>query len=1591
MAGRDEYVSENRLVDRADKAIANAKSAKVSTKLADEPSPDIPLYSVPDISPQQKAANTRKELEQQIEENSGVSTKYRKRLQQEKKNSILEAGSYQAIVEGLEDMPGNEILSHISRQISFGANFGDIKDYIDGMSGKGYLWKYVAGKGKKGIPWDSVAQEISEITGREITDPREFIEVLDEAIQKNKESGGINEDAVDMAIASGDVDLVMDYMSYDMLRQGFSIEEINEAIEKEVAGYNSIGYDLDVADFKLLSENEAQNDQKSGRIPEKIQGAERKGQEKTGSEQEKRAQEQTRKVRDRDLLGRPELQGGAAGKQTEMFEKEDFKTYDTIKGDAAKKDVEGQAKLFEEDNLNKAGEDASSWQWQENAGKSGVARADDNSADPMIFGLRELVQLAKRLNEGKVPEVKKRLGEALGRFRHNALGEGKILLRADIFKGPVIKSGLVKVKDADAAIDQVMAEILAETEIAFEDIIVDKEKIRGKNRIRITFYKRDPDYATRTLAHEIGHLADWLDNKLFGIKRGNILGHIAALNKYVKSMIEGSANSQAQLLTKEDRQNIRNKAAKRARAAAGRGNKKQAQKLTSKFYKEMIEAEAQSRGLVTDDAVKNELKALGMWWKPYDPEADPTYTSYRNKPKELYADAVSVLLNNPAALRKRAPKFYQLFFGYMDQRPEVRDTYNSLSDRIRSGDFEKDAVERLRAGFREGSEKHVDIEKKKGLKKSDISNTLVVGLFDKAAPIKRQARELRKSGKLTAAQDPTHDINSAVYSSSRELYVDQISRRVIDPLIEAGLTWDDLNEYMYHLRVVNERNDKANPQGWNAPKSQQRIDEMKATMNIDALEKARKEFWNIRKEIVITLIKAEKPFTKDLTNKIVDNEFYATFDVVAYIDKAHGKGSGLKIFRQIGTLADITAPAEATMMKDLSLIVAVNWNTAKRQTIKLLSSTGEATAADKYWAGSRHEFKEPADKDQRLVLFMADGKMQGYYVDKWVAEAFNRENSEAMKVAAVIARAVGAPFRAVFTGLRPGFWAFNVIRDFRRSVKNLPKAKIRTFLPEYLKAVKPAFRSAFGVPLDVVEEMLKNNMLISVADISGLTNEDRMVDRLVAMYTKKGKRNWFKRQFHNFLRVGESLERIPKIAAYEYLKKHQPDLSEREIAHIIREQAGSPAFLTKGAFTPITNNLFLFSNAMIQGWRSDLEVLGERPGEITYKLAKYVGLPKLLLFALSSGLVAKLLIEAGADEDDKALRWAKAAEAMYANVSEYDKTNYIPVPLGVTPQGKTVYVRIPLDENERFFGGIFWKLLNMKETEIEGLQQILDYTASQTPSLNPALKVAQATKQYLAGINPYDYFRSRNVLPQTVFEAGGKEAHTAFAKWVANEFGASIVYRFRYDDPDRVKSELEMVLGLPVVGDIIGRFIRVSDYGKKEILQAEVAKERKARARQLLKLRKIASKSAAGQPLSDDEQFLADDNVDYIKRRTKLAEAKRGGDVYTNELLYARSKDERTAILHKIRDIEGDKFDILPYAKKDIITRAKTLSRVIPLKKTDRAKWFRERKDILKWYEDLGITPTQVWQIYRKEKRSVQATDRFLLQLNYWKRKAQKK
>lgn len=1122
--------------------------------------------------------------------------------------------------------------------------------------------------------------------------------------------------------------------------------------------------------------------------------------------------------------------------------------------------------------------------------------------------LPEIVLLAQQLMKGKFPQIIRGFRRHAIKGKFYVAGEGKIKLAADLFK------------NTDEA-----AAVLAHEVGHLVDFLPDKDIKRGNILGRIATLKRNfkhtlargPDMPGELTAKDRSRLryqakkqieakgtSRWIDEVIrkefpitpqdvlsiwntvegAGLLDKGLIDYIKELNTpqkkaVVKDALKGVVASELQRFAKV----IETKTGKKLKVEL---SEKEIKDLIKKRYADMINEELEKRQLFDRDVITQELKSLTLAWKPFDPLADPKYTQYRYSSVELYADAISALINAPGLLKSHAPNFYEGFFNYLERKPEVKKLYEQIQDDIRGGNIDKNLSKRIYQMFRKG-DKAYGLALDKDLR---IKDGLMREFVDANWMIIKKIKRVGESN-IPAGQNPRYKLEDMAYSGAElEWLIMKAWREALKPLEKQSLEWDDFGFDLFLRRVtIGDRGVKslAQPLGLTEKRAQKLLDERyenRTPAQRTAVEDSIKSFGEMN-QYIIDKGKKEKMWDPELVKEMEENKQYATFDVIKYIEKRNGTGPTAKMFPQIGTLQEISNPATATLLKNLAIIKAINRKIAAESVVSFMERhfPGEIIEADKRWNGKFHELKNPADPNLGMIAYLEKGKAKGYYVDKWIADMFKTNPLEGNAVVKIL-RGIANPFRMVFTELNFGFWAFNLQRDYFRLVTNLPKAKMLKFIPTYLESIKPAARSVFGIPDSVIEELQKGKMLISIADYRGESKQDAEIERLLKRYhfSKASWDNRILRPFGQFFtwytNVGRVIERIPKVGAYKYLKKNFPDMEPDLLAHLVRN-AGSPDFLRKGKFHPLYNNMFLFSNAMKEGNRGDYAAFGRNPGDFAWKKTKYIFIPKVLMYAAAMGLLGA------------------GTKAIMDGVGEFDKSNYTIIPLGLTDNGKSVYLRVPTDESGRLLGGIFWKLMTRETKNWE--TGLFDYMAGQAPTLSPGLDMIIDTVDYASGKIPYDSFRGRYAYSEQIHEAGGVEEAKAFARWLANKSGATIVHRFRYDDLEHIQTELEKMIGWPFASNIIGRFIKVSNRGLREKNELATVDIKQANAKALIAAKKAIIKIANGEKLSDKEIIAIAGKIDMFDRNLVLTMTRKGGDIFVQDILTADSNEEAQAIFEQ--------------------------------------------------------------------------------------------
>jgi len=983
---------------------------------------------------------------------------------------------------------------------------------------------------------------------------------------------------------------------------------------------------------------------------------------------------------------------------------------------------------------------------------------------------------------------------------------------------------------------------------------------QGKRLVlnRNLFEKGNHKQLAATLAHEIGHLVDFLPD--LTSSRGNLLSRLLTMRKFLKNTF-GTTE-------------------------------------------------------ITNKELREELWELSKWWRPFDEGTSTlSHTKYRKSSSELYADAISVLFNTPGTLERMAPNFYKEFFEHLDNKPEVRKAFFDLQEILAEGE---DVVmskreKAIRNMFKKGEDLYKIKEAERESRQRSIWFKLKYELIDQNQAVIDLIEKTKKEGKQI-----NDDENPIYYLEERNYLGGEIKNFIetkIDPIYKElnknELSWEDFGVVMFLNRVMTERGDLANPLGHTPESAKKQLEDMRKKMGNEAFEIIDSNVIKFRDAIKGILQEGYNAglYKPELYQKMINNPAYATFQVLDHLQE----NIPASIKRQIGTLKEISNPATATLIKTVSTIRSIERNKVINKTKGFLEKyhSDEIKPAKKVFTGKTHLPVESKESNEKLVIYMDQGNVEGIYVDPYIEKSLRRNTTAYNNgIIEVLRMMNGKVFRPLFITFNLGFQAFNLARDFVRTWKNVPDMTLFNLVKLYGESYKHAKARAFGISDELISEMEKSRMLgITYNDlIKGRSSIDDKIDKMMLQYGVLKPKPSSKNPAMRFLlpildfieRTGNLVETLPKVAGYKQLNGKLPP---KEFAKFIRTRVGSPDFLRRGAGYGWYNEVFLFSNAIKEGMRADyVSAIGDpktRSG-FWWKTAKITFLPKVLMFAALLGLLGDDLKE------------------MMEDASEYDKTNYIIIPLGKDANGKTIYFRVPQDETGRFLGGLLWKGLNLPRNGVhpKDFAQILSYTGGQLPSVTPVIDAAFSISQFLAGQNPYDFFRGRNVLKDDEFKAGGKYALIPFLKWQFQQLGGGTFMRFEiHEQTPTEKSLLQVGLNAPLVNNIIGRFIKVSDYGVSErardvtdIIEQERAANRIEETRvinkYIEKFQKAGSNQKDIQPMMNEAtkeafkgQIKTKGEVRYFQKKFKVAILRGQSDSRINSLIYATSVDSQIALL----------------------------------------------------------------------------------------------
>ncbi|MFH1318479.1 MAG: hypothetical protein ABIH71_05640, partial [Candidatus Omnitrophota bacterium] len=790
---------------------------------------------------------------------------------------------------------------------------------------------------------------------------------------------------------------------------------------------------------------------------------------------------------------------------------------------------------------------------------------------------------------------------------------------------------------------------------------------------------------------------------------------------------------------------------------------------------------------------------------PFDAVKFPVYTKYRYRSEELYAEAISVLLNQPEALERNAPTFYRAFWNYIEQKPEVKQALLDLENFLALSETEKLKIREMdiRTMFTKGEHLFYEARTEYQQRQKDLWFLIRNELIDKNQAILDKIVATEKGKRLNPEDNPRYYLESHNYVGGKiKNLLERISKHIITPLLEKEVSLEDFGEYLFLRRVVTERKDIANPLGHNRETAAKQLDYLKESLGAERFAELEKADAAFREVLRATLNIANEAglFKQETFADIITNQAYATFQVLDHLDDYITPA----VIQQVGTLKEISNPFTSTVIKVIGTLRATERIKVNNSIIKFMQANhpNEIETA-KIRRFGKYKAEIVLKEGYGIIKTREAGKLRGYYVDPYIADSVNYDPRPVkLGVIKILKFFNQSYFRPIYVGINLGFQSYNLFRDFVRAWKLNPDVTFPQMLKNYTKAIPIAKQRVWGKFSDeTLTKMQEEGMLsFSYNDLlKGKTTEEEgtQIEYLLKRYDilKEDPKNAFMYMISALENLGDFIETLPKVTGY--LSRLKSGLSMPEIAHEVRVYSGSPDFLRKGKGYEYYNNIFLFFNAFKEGFRGDFEGGFKNPRTrrgYWWRTVKLNILPKILMFLGGMGL------------------FGAGVQKMYEKVSEYDKTNYTIIPFGLTPEGECIYLRIPNDEVGRLIGGLFWKgiTLQQQESGIRVMKDIANLTAGQLPSIAPLIELAFGWIQYATGQQAYDFFKGKLVLSDVEKKAGGWYSLQPMLEWTGQKLALPMLtaYAWRKDEKAWKK-----VLKLTPV---LQRYIKISNWGEEE-------------------------------------------------------------------------------------------------------------------------------------------------------------------------------
>ena len=1012
------------------------------------------------------------------------------------------------------------------------------------------------------------------------------------------------------------------------------------------------------------------------------------------------------------------------------------------------------------------------------------------------------------------------------------------------------------------------------------EIVMKTDEAAKEVTIKAIWHDKSQTLLKKVLGHEIGHLIDY--NAGETTTHGNVLGTVGGMGyKYLRKIIGETPDNQIDFEKFEKR---KKELHKQAEGLAGKKPKdadelKAWRETVKAEYANLLTSECEKNGWFQAAVIREELIANTEWWSGKI-GSDPNYRRYRTRPTELFAEAMSVLLNAPEKFAEQMPETWRMLQNYQKERPEFHKAWQGLMRMMNNEEAYNEALDKLAdAGYTADENTYREIVKNNNNLWLDFCS-----LFHRFSYIEDAAMRLVKSGEVKFDDTPLAPIVANTHMTEQMLYLAK-AQRFVAPLNKVGIDNHTIGKFLEWKRIVNDpkinKGHIINPNGMTVYDAEDALNGLHKKLGDEKwqmLEDWHKKLWQLRQEFVIDLAEKSGAYTKELITQMRENEWYSYRAVIEKIYDDNGKekaSSGLgQIYSLKGTLDPIANPLGWTYEHDIMLMRGIRENMARRATVEFMKRYFPELIERVNKFSSWNKSNPPVGWSNLVVL--ENGKPVTYRIVKNWVSGFEPN----MLINGPVGRVIYHPviqfplnlFRRSWTTFAATFMMGNPVRDYGSSVLHLggiaPNVGIWEFTKQWAKGMKESFgfefmddfktakkimESAFGIrfrdnidDFPLMEEALRRNILQPERGYDRVNKLGGEVgDKSEELFRRYGiieSRNpkWDKWEkidrlglvykYANFIKkITTSFERGAKLGGLLALKN--AGMSEGEVNYNVSKNIGSPDYQDRGILTPIVNTVFIFSNASIQGMSSLWYSIKANPKALAVRFMTTVGTAVTIQWLLESGVLRNALLSMYGGDKDKAeenilYRMLDWMQKMYGKITHYNRYHFLCMPIPFTEQedGSVFMLRIPYAENAKLPAMIMHAALDAAHTDIEKdknlMNETVDALLGQELNLNPVIKGGMDVGTMLAGNNPYDYYRGRQAVKYSEWEAGGLRRFKGATSYLYNQY--SPVSQLKYDTRDPY-----LAFNLFAQTSGIGAFIKPQKYGETEQSRAVTKKRRR--------------------------------------------------------------------------------------------------------------------------------------------------------------------